>query len=331
LGPEFVVIEVAREALPRRVIDILDIDENGDGFHEVSQTKKVGNRREHYPDTDQQRYVGHEIGEDHQRDSAKQRNRSALLSAIDEISEPDRAEQHSPKQHGRHRTSITAAAALLIAAFPLVSGRASTPAAPHLRKIDTLIFAFAHLTEGRVLLDGAGKEHLLELTALKAIHPALRVAISVGGWGAGGFSEAASTAAGRGAFADSAAQLVAMSDADGLDVDWEYPGHDESGIRASANDRTNFTLLLRATRAKLDEVGIAHGRSGADHYTLSIAVADARFVSGIDIAGVAPDLDWFNLMTYDFVNCQTPFTGHHTGLHGYFAGACPDAGSIPLE
>jgi GH18 family chitinase len=46
-------------------------------------------------------------------------------------------------------------------------------------KIDTLIFAFAHLTEGRVLLDGAGKEHLLELTALKATHPALRVAISV--------------------------------------------------------------------------------------------------------------------------------------------------------
>jgi chitinase len=74
---------------------------------------------------------------------------------------------------------------LLIAAFPLVSCRASTPAAPphplivgyatgwdrsqanDAGKIDTLIFAFAHLTEGHVLLDGAGKEHLLELTALR--------------------------------------------------------------------------------------------------------------------------------------------------------------------
>ena len=36
-GPEFVVIEVAREALPRRVIDDLHIDENGAGLHAMSQ------------------------------------------------------------------------------------------------------------------------------------------------------------------------------------------------------------------------------------------------------------------------------------------------------
>lgn len=48
---------------------------------------------------------------------------------------------------------------------------------------------------------------------------------------------------------------------------------------------------------------------------MSAAVADGPFVSGVDIAALAPLLDWFNLMTYDFVNSMTPTTGHHTGLH----------------
>ena len=182
-------------------------------------------------------------------------------------------------------------------------------------KIDTLIFAFARLENGRVVLDTQGERRLRRLTALKASHPALSVAISVGGWGAGGFSEAASSAAGRRAFADSAAALVAAHHADGLDVDWEYPDHHESGIRSSPRDRRDFTLLLQAIRASLDHVGAAHGRTGANHYTLSIAAADGPFISGIDIAAVAPSLDWFNLMTYDFVNAMTPTTGHHTGLH----------------
>jgi chitinase len=226
------------------------------------------------------------------------------------------------------------AAALLLAAYPLIFSAAAAAAAlsPHGRivgyatgwdpaedkdagKIDTLIFAFAKLIDGRVVLDTAGVDHLLELTALKAAHSVLRVAISVGGWGAGGFSEAAASDASRRVFAGSAAQLVTARDADGLDVDWEYPEHDESGIQASSQDRNNFTLLLKAIRTSLDEAGAAHGRTGANHYTLSIAAADGPFVSGIDIAKVAPYLDWFNLMTYDFVNSLTSSTGHHTGLH----------------
>jgi chitinase len=179
-------------------------------------------------------------------------------------------------------------------------------------KIDTLIFAFAQVADGRVTLDPAAQQRLARLIAVKAAHPALKVAISVGGWGAGGFAEAAGSAAGRQMFADSAAQLLAAQGADGLDVDWEYPGHDEAGIHSSAQDRVNFTLLLEAVRASLDKAGA--GRAGAGRYTLSIAAADGPFVSGIDIAAVAPLLDWFNLMTYDFVNSQTPYTGHHSGL-----------------
>ncbi|MEO8747682.1 MAG: glycoside hydrolase family 18 protein [Rhodanobacter sp.] len=191
-------------------------------------------------------------------------------------------------------------------------------------RIDVLIFAFALLHDGRVGLPPDAVARLQKLTALKATDPRLQVMVSVGGWGAGGFSEAAATPAGRALFADSAARMLAEHDADGLDVDWEYPGNDSAGITATPADRGNFTALLKALRARLDTLGAAHGGSAARHYRLTIAAADNRFVDGIDIAAVAPYLDWFNLMTYDFNNSMTPVTGHHAGL---FASADAPAGA----
>ena len=179
-------------------------------------------------------------------------------------------------------------------------------------KLDTLILAFAGLHDGRVTLDPATRQRLAWLLAFKRRQPALKVVVSVGGWGVGGFSEAAATPAGRARFADSAAQLLVDTGAGGLDVDWEYPGHHESGIASSPDDRADYTALLAAVRAALDRAGAAHG---GRHYTLSVAVADGPFVDHIDIAAVNRQVDWFNLMTYDFVNAMTPTTGHHTGLY----------------
>ncbi len=180
-----------------------------------------------------------------------------------------------------------------------------------LDKMDALIFAFARISGDQAALSSTAAEKLDRIVALKAIHPKLKVVISIGGWGVGGFSEMAGTAAGRQAFAESAARLATTHHADGIDIDWEYPGHHESGIRSSPRDRTNFTLLMTALRAALDRAGASDGK----HYTLSAAVADGRFVSGVNIAAVAPLVDWFNLMTYDFCNSMTPDTCHHTGLY----------------
>src|SRR5581483_1472083 len=182
---------------------------------------------------------------------------------------------------------------------------------PQLGKIDTLIFAFARVSGDQAVLSSTAAEKLDRIVALEAAHPDLKVVISVGGWGAGGFSEMAATAGGRQAFADGAARMVTTHHADGIDIDWEYPGHHESGIRSSPQDRANFTLLMTALRGALDRAGASDGK----HYTLSAAVADGPFVSGVDIAAVAPLVDWFNLMTYDFCNSMTPDTCHHTGLH----------------
>lgn len=218
--------------------------------------------------------------------------------------------------------------ALFLSACRSMPARAQDVSSPHYRvvgydvvkdgadhvdadKIDTLIFAFARVADNQVVLDPAAAKKLHQLTTLKSTHAQLKVVLSVGGWGAGGFSEAATTQASRQRFADSAMKLLLDNDADGLDVDWEYPGHSDSGIHSSLQDRSNLTLLLKGIHAALDAAGQSKGR----HYTLSMAIADGPFIDGIDIAAIAPYLDWFNLMTYDFVNSMTPTTGHHSGLH----------------
>ncbi|HEX7325081.1 MAG TPA: glycoside hydrolase family 18 protein [Rhodanobacteraceae bacterium] len=180
-----------------------------------------------------------------------------------------------------------------------------------LHKIDTLIFAFAKVKGNRASLTDAAARRLDALVSLKARNPELKVDLSIGGWGAGGFSEAASTAAGRQAFADSAVALMLAHRADGLDIDWEYPGSSQAGIASSSGDRVNFPLLLAAVRARLDAAGSADKR----HYTLSVAVADGPLADGVDIAAVDRYVDWFNLMTYDFCNALTPATCNQTGLH----------------
>ncbi|HEX7339109.1 MAG TPA: glycoside hydrolase family 18 protein [Rhodanobacteraceae bacterium] len=181
-------------------------------------------------------------------------------------------------------------------------------------KIDVIIFAFARVEHGKVVLPEKAAVRLQKLIALKKTHPALKVTISVGGWEAGGFSEAAATPAGRRLFAQTAADMVVKQHADGLDVDWEYPGSSQSGIASSPQDRVHFTQLLKLLRATLDKAGAANGHVGANHYLLTIASADSQYVHGIDLAAVAPYLDWFNVMTYDFNNSLTPLTGHHSGL-----------------
>lgn len=192
---------------------------------------------------------------------------------------------------------------------------------PQLAQIDTLIFAFAHIRGDEAVLAPEAALRLDQLVALEAVHPALKVVVSIGGWGVDGFSGMASSASGREHFAASIVHMLRAHHADGIDLDWEYPGHHESGIRSSPKDRSDFTLLLATVRAGLDRASRHDGRKPDEHYTLSAAVADGPFVSDIDIGAAAKLVDWFNLMTYDFVNSRTPTTGHHTGL--YFSAYAP--------
>ena len=193
----------------------------------------------------------------------------------------------------------------------------STPAVMHLEKVTHVNFAFAQITSAgqAALADGEVEANLSRLVALKKANPRLKVIISIGGWMAEGFSDAALTDASRSRFADSAVQLLRQFSADGIDIDWEYPGQGVAGIKYRAEDRQNFTRLLKTLRDKLDAASAAQGRSGGDRYTLTIASADREYFEHTEMDKLHVYLDWINVMSYDFFNSLTPTTGHHAGLY----------------
>ncbi len=180
-------------------------------------------------------------------------------------------------------------------------------------KLDVVNFAFAQVDEThRVFLPAdTSPDNLRALVALRKRQPSLRIVLSIGGWGAGHFSEAAADPAARAVFIDSAMSLLRQYDLDGLDIDWEYPTLAGPGISHQPADRHNFSLLLEALRAKLDaETSVRNGRQ----YLLTIAAAEGEFAQGLELPRIAASLDWINLMTYDFYGSLTPTTGHHAGL-----------------
>jgi chitinase len=193
----------------------------------------------------------------------------------------------------------------------------SVPQVSHPEKLTHINFAFAHIDKtGHVLFENPGiGAGLRNLQRLKQQNPALKIIVSVGGWQAEGFSDAALTESSRRTFARSAVQLLSEYALDGIDLDWEYPGQGVAGIKYRAEDKQNFTLLLKTLREQLDLQSDGQKRTGSKRYTLTIAAADREYFDHTEMDKVHPYLDWINLMSYDFFNSLTPTTGHHAGLY----------------
>lgn len=174
--------------------------------------------------------------------------------------------------------------------------------------IDLVNIAFAKVVSDQVIWDHP--ECRDAIAQLREWNPNMKILLSVGGWGAGGFSEAAFTSAGRRKFADSAAALIERYGLDGIDVDWEYPGIGWGGIAANPADKVNFTLLLKEVRQALEQK--EQGR-----YLLTIAAGGGSYyLEHTQMAEVAAYLDYVQIMTYDFRGCDgSLITGHHTNLY----------------
>ncbi|EFU43664.1 Chitinase [Paenibacillus vortex V453] len=178
------------------------------------------------------------------------------------------------------------------------------------QRLTHLNVAFAHIQEDKITYADTDTVH--EIQRLKSINPKLTILLSVGGWGSDGFSEAASTAAGRQSVCESAIALLQEFPFDGIDLDWEYPCYSIAGTTASPNDKGNFTVLLKELREALDHYG-----QGRNHrYLLTIAAgADQYYIEGTEISDIHPYLDFIQLMTYDMRGGFHTLTGHHANLY----------------
>nr|WP_307992845.1 glycoside hydrolase family 18 protein [uncultured Niameybacter sp.] len=174
------------------------------------------------------------------------------------------------------------------------------------KNLDIINIAFGHVIEGDVVWKNQTAKE--DLARLKSINPEIKFVLSIGGWGAGGFSEAAFTEEGRKNFSKTAIDIVLEYGLDGLDLDWEYPSYTVAGIGGCKEDKQNFTLLLKQIREDLDKINTS--------YMLTIAAGGgAYYLKGVEMHEVIKYLDYVQLMTYDLRGGFQTLTGHHTNLY----------------
>ena len=155
-----------------------------------------------------------------------------------------------------------------------------------------------------------------QLAELKEAHPHLKVMMAVGGWTlSGNFSTTLSTEAGRAKLVDSMVEFLKDYPMfDGFDLDWEYPGSPGAPGNAVdvANDGKNYELFLAELRQDLDTLGSETG----EYYQISVASpAGHDKIATYNVAGVAEQVDFVNLMAYDFYGAWQNTTGHQSGFY----------------
>jgi chitinase len=150
---------------------------------------------------------------------------------------------------------------------------------------------------------------------LKALHPNLKVLISLGGQAGNvaGFTNAASTEAGRAALAASCIDIFVKGNIapgvsapglfDGFNIDWEFP---------TAADKQNFTALLKEFRTQIDVLTKTTGK----RYTLTFdSPADPKKYVNIDLKAVAAQVDFLTIDGYDYAGTWDKQTNESSSLY----------------
>jgi chitinase len=193
--------------------------------------------------------------------------------------------------------------------------------------LDRINWAFGLCVDGKC--SGAHWKGIEQLSELKQAHPHLMTILSVGGWGAGGYSNACLTPQGREKFAQSCIELMLEHDFDGVYLDWEYPCCDDAGIDARPEDKFNFTKMMWLLRSKMDALTLLTKKK----YYLSMAVGcgSERYAHIMELAELATFLDEINLMSYDMRQGTSEITGHHTNLFSNPADERPGSAQYAVD
>jgi chitinase len=193
--------------------------------------------------------------------------------------------------------------------FGYYAGRASMVDSFPVEKLTHLCFSFTHLKGSEISLGNwRDSASLVSCVALKKRNPSLKIIVSMGGWtGCYSCSEIFSTDSSRKIFAASTKKLLNDFNADGIDLDWEYPTiKGAPGHPYSLNDKDNFTALIKTLRDTLgNKKELSFAAGGFTSY----------INESVDWKKITPLVDRINIMTYDLITGYDTITGHHTGLY----------------
>lgn len=155
-----------------------------------------------------------------------------------------------------------------------------------------------------------------QLRRFKELNPNVELGFALGGWTLSDeFSTAFATQSGRDQFVGDVVDLFKTYEFFSVvDFDWEYPGGGgDPGNASSSNDGANFALVLEQLRAELDAL---ESQSGGN-YEVSIATAGgSEKLANLNLAGIDPYVDFYNVMTYDFHGGWENQTGHQAAMTG---------------
>lgn len=176
-------------------------------------------------------------------------------------------------------------------------------------------YAFVDIKDNRAWLhhEHTDTVNFRKLNELKTINPELKILISIGGWGwSKHFSDAVLTDTSTQNFSQSAVDIVAKYNLDGVDIDWEYPGLIGDNNPYRVEDKENYTRLFKTLREHLDALGKKTGK----YYLVTTAIGGSReFLQHTQMEVAQQYLDYINVMSYDFDGGYDNIAAHHTNLY----------------
>ncbi|WP_341216093.1 glycoside hydrolase family 18 protein [uncultured Wocania sp.] len=177
-----------------------------------------------------------------------------------------------------------------------------------LNQLTHIIFSFTKVIDNEMKFNNVEYGNKLkQLVKHRNNYPNLKFMIACGGWGSKGFSDMSYSPESRKRFVESVVKFIKEYDLDGLDIDWEYPCIPAANTKARPEDKQNFTFLMKELREALNTL--------ERNQTLTFASAGWKpYYNNIELDKVMKHVDYMNIMTYDQVSGNAPFTGHHTPL-----------------
>lgn len=153
-----------------------------------------------------------------------------------------------------------------------------------------------------------------QLQQLKIQNEDLKVAISVGGWTLSEpFHRMSASQQSRATFVNSIISFIHKWDLDGVDIDWEFPGHGGESGQWTKDDGQNFALLIVDMKNALNRLSTITGKN----YEVSSAVgATDNYINkiGKHYRLINTAIDNIYLMNYDYFGAWENKLGHQSNL-----------------
>ena len=194
-----------------------------------------------------------------------------------------------------------------------------------------VIYAFAKLDEESLAVVPSGPRSDLDnrfyqrvRDTVRRTHPGAPVLVSLGGWSdsAGDkYSRLVNSNKARANFIKSAVRFLQLHNFDGLVLEWHFPVCWQSDCaRGPASDKQGFASLVRELGKTFRAQKLVLGATLSGYKSVIDAAYEVRTLSD--------NLDFLNIMTYDFRGFWDGQTGHHTPLYQDGGDSNPDFNTV---